>query len=200
LTKEIVLMFSTIRRASPFAAAAMAVLAAALPAAAYTPVTSNLPGPFTIADSSSQPSVRCVIESDPPSDPNPIVIGTYKMKIYPPKMWAKSNASKVSWQYQIRRNEDPFYPGWTTKYTSTPQNDTATTSTAANSFTPRTWNVPSNGHPDEIFTVRILMKWRNNSNVVKGSATIELEWYRETGQYGSGDIYELPCYRVTGQA
>jgi hypothetical protein len=187
-----------LRRAGPLAAAVAVFLVSVQPAAAFTILTSSSPGQFAIDDTSAQPSVRCVIDDLDKSTPIPEDVGTVKIKIYPPKMYGKANASKVSWIFLIRRNEDPFYPGWTTKYTSSAQVDTATVSTAANSFSARTYVVPKNGSPDEIYTVRFIMTWRNNSNVVKGYAAVELAWYRETGPYGSGDIYQLPCQRITG--
>ncbi|MEA2678038.1 MAG: hypothetical protein QOJ81_2179 [Chloroflexota bacterium] len=178
-------------RAAPFFISAAALLLAAQPAAATLVFSSATPGVWSISDSQTQPAYRCIYFK-----PNPSLTALTKVKVWPPKMYGKTNATVVRWRFTVGR-QPPGGGSSSVPYTSPWQTGTASTSSPANSFSPMQWNVPSGaGYWTEynLFWVQMRLEWRNGSNALKGSVHLMPDWLRETmvGS-ASGFVHQLPC-------
>jgi hypothetical protein len=185
-------------RALPAAAVMLISLVAAQPAAAWSPVSSSgAPGQWSIKDSQTQPSSRCIYKSFSTSTSAWTSLKT--IKVWPPNVFGTSTASHARWRFQLRRyhhSQSGAYVWTSVGYTGWQTMPATPTSKAA--FTPRTWNFAQSGKNQpfgEDYGVRVQIQWGNQSfTSVKGAVLIELDWYR----YMPDNVIDhFPCPAVS---
>jgi hypothetical protein len=169
-----------------------ALLMAAQPATAHAAHTSGSPGNYVVTDTTSNPGAQCIYPDIYQSD-NDLA----KIKIFAPKMYAKTGTQWVGWQYSIQHGDAPgSNASWITYYKSSHFKAQATTSQAA-SFSTKTWI--AGNHINRFWRVKLLMFWYKPGSKTKISGQVNwiMDYYTVT--YPPNPDTWNPDYCLPGQ-
>ncbi len=170
------------------------LLIAAQPAAAHAAHTSGSPGSYSVIDTETNQSVHCFYPSASHANND-----LSKIKIKPPKLYAKNRTSGVDsqwvgWQFSIQHGTTvgSAPAGWTTYYKSSVMKAVAKDNQAA-SFTTKTWI--AGNHINRWWRVKLLMFWYAPGSKTKISGQVNwiVDYYAITYPPNPDTWYPTDC-------